>query len=199
MKILKIFIPSFLIFTLLFSLFKPLIDTSEKISENVLRLHILANSDSTYDQNVKLQLKNYIVEATSNIFIGETAAENTVIATKNTDYIQNLCNNYLDKNGIHYDATVKVINEFFETRVYDDFTLPAGNYDSIRIELGQGSGHNWWCIVFPSVCLSACTTSMDDYLSDEEMDLITGGYTPKFKVIEIYEKLKNEIKQKEKA
>lgn len=199
MKILKIFIPSFLIFTLLFSLFKPLIDTSEKISENVLRLHILANSDSTYDQNVKLQLKNYIVEATSNIFIGETAAENTVIATKNTDYIQNLCNNYLDKNSINYDATVKVVNEFFETRVYDDFTLPAGNYDSIRIELGQGSGHNWWCIVFPSVCLSACTTSMDDYLSDEEMDLITGGYTPKFKVIEIYEKLKNEIKQKEKA
>lgn len=199
MKILKIFIPSFLIFTLLFSLFKPLIDTSEKISENVLRLHILANSDSTYDQNVKLQLKNYIVEATSNIFNGETAAENTVIATKNTDYIQNLCNNYLDKNGINYDSTVKVVNEFFETRVYDDFTLPAGNYDSIRIELGQGSGHNWWCIVFPSVCLSACTTSMDDYLSDEEMDLITGGYTPKFKVIEIYEKLKNEIKQKEKA
>lgn len=199
MKILKIFIPSFLIFTLLFSLFKPLIGTSEKISENVLRLHILANSDSTYDQNVKLQLKNYIVEATSNIFNGKTAEENTIIAEENITYIQNLCNSYLDEIGINYDATVKVVNEFFETRVYDDFTLPAGNYDSIRIELGQGSGHNWWCIVFPSVCLSACTTSMDDYLSDEEMDLITGGYTPKFKVIEIYEKLKNEIKQKEKA
>lgn len=199
MKILKIFIPSFLIFTLLFSLFKPIIDTSEKISESVLRLHILANSDNTYDQNVKLQLKNYIVDVTSDIFTGKTSQENAEIAVKNTQYIENLCNEYLKDNGVNYKATVKVLNEFFETRVYDDFTLPAGNYDSIRIELGQGSGHNWWCIVFPSVCLSACTTSMDDYLSDEEMDLITGGYTPKFKVIEIYEKLKNEIKQKEKA
>lgn len=199
MKLLKIFIPAFLIFTLLFSLFKPIIDTSEKISESVLRLHILANSDNTYDQNVKLQLKNYIVDATSDIFTGKTSQENAEIAVKNTQYIENLCNEYLKDNGVNYKATVKVLNEFFETRVYDDFTLPAGNYDAIRIELGQGSGHNWWCIIFPSVCLSACTTSMDDYLTDEEMDLITSGYTPKFKVIEIYEKLKNEIKQKEKA
>lgn len=193
MKLTKILIPLFLVFTLVFSLVKPLIETSESISQNVLRLHILANSDSTYDQDIKLKLKNYILEETSSLFTAKTVKENTEIAKQNTEYIENLCNDYLKKQGIDYKATVNVLNEFFETRVYDDFTLPAGNYDAIRIELGEGNGHNWWCIVFPSVCLSACSTSMDDYMTDEEMDLINSGYTPKFKIVEIYEKIKYRI------
>lgn len=193
MKLTKILIPLFLVFTLVFSLVKPLIETSESISQNVLRLHILANSDSTYDQDIKLQLKNYILEETSSLFSAKTVKENTEIAKQNTDYIESLCNDYLKEQGIDYKATVNVLNEFFETRVYDDFTLPAGNYDAIRIELGEGNGHNWWCIVFPSVCLSACSTSMDDYMTDEEMELINSGYTPKFKIVEIYEKIKYRI------
>lgn len=196
MKLRKILIPTFLIFTLIISLVKPIIetiDTSENISENVLRLHILANSDNTYDQDVKLKLKNYILENTSNIFTGKTAAENTKIARENAYIIDRLCDEFLKKQGVEYSATVKVLNEFFTTRVYDDFTLPAGNYDAIRIELGEGKGHNWWCIVFPSVCLSACSTSMEDYMTDEEMELIDSGYTPKFKIIEIYERIKNRI------
>lgn len=193
MKLTKILIPLFLVFTLVFSLVKPLIETSESISQNVLRLHILANSDSTYDQDIKLQLKNYILDETSSLFIAKTVKENTEIAKQNTDYIESLCNDYLKEQGIDYKATVNVLNEFFETRVYDDFTLPAGNYDAIRIELGEGNGHNWWCIVFPSVCLSACSTSMDDYMTDEEMELINSGYTPKFKIVEIYEKIKYRI------
>lgn len=193
MKLTKILIPLFLVFTLVFSLVKPLIETSESISQNVLRLHILANSDSTYDQDIKLKLKNYILEETSSLFSAKTVKENTEIAKQNTDYIESLCNDYLKEQGIDYKATVNVLNEFFETRVYDDFTLPAGNYDAIRIELGEGNGHNWWCIVFPSVCLSACSTSMDDYMTDEEMELINSGYTPKFKIVEIYEKIKYRI------
>lgn len=193
MKLTKILIPLFLVFTIVFSLVKPLIETSESISQNVLRLHILANSDSTYDQDIKLQLKNYILEETSSLFCAKTVKENTEIAKQNTDYIESLCNDYLKEQGIDYKATVNVLNEFFETRVYDDFTLPAGNYDAIRIELGEGNGHNWWCIVFPSVCLSACSTSIDDYMTDEEMELINSGYTPKFKIVEIYEKIKYRI------
>lgn len=188
-----------MIMTVILGIAKPItetINTSEDISQSVLRLHILANSDNSYDQDIKLKMKNYVIENTTSLFTGKTAKENTEIARQNSDKIENLCNDFLLNQGVDYKATVTVLNEFFSTRVYDDFTLPAGNYDAIRIELGEGNGHNWWCIVFPSVCLSACSTSMDDYLTDDEMDLINSGYTPKFKIVEIYEKFKNQIEMK---
>ena len=184
-----------MILTLTLSLIQPIIATSEDISNKVLRLHILANSDSTEDQNIKLALKNYFLENTTDLFIGKTVEENIAIAKENTDYIENLCNQYLSDNGYDYKADVTVDKEYFDTRVYDDFTLPAGIYNSIKIEIGEGNGHNWWCIVFPSVCLSACSTSMSDYLTDEEMELINDGYTPKFKIVEIYEKIKSRLNQ----
>jgi stage II sporulation protein R len=123
----------------------------------------------------------------------KTLDENISIANENIDYIEEICNTYL-KN---YNQTAKVVvaNEFFNTRVYDDFTLPAGYYNTIKIEIGKGEGHNWWCIVFPSVCLSACSESMNDYLTDEEIELISSGYTPKFKIIEIYEKIKDRLEK----
>ncbi|MDE6470620.1 MAG: stage II sporulation protein R [Eubacterium sp.] len=195
MKTYKIFLPLFMILTLTLSLIQPIIATSEDISNKVLRLHILANSDSTEDQNIKLALKNYFLENTTDLFIGKTVEENIAIAKENTDYIENLCNQYLSDNGYDYKADVTVDKEYFDTRVYDDFTLPAGIYNSIKIEIGEGNGHNWWCIVFPSVCLSACSTSMSDYLTDEEMELINDGYTPKFKIVEIYEKIKSRLNQ----
>lgn len=191
MKTYKIFLPLFMILTLTLSFVQPIIATSEEISNKVLRLHILANSDSAEDQDVKLKLKNYFLENTGDLFVGKTVEDNLEIAKENTDYIENLCNNFLSNNGYNYQTNVTVDREYFDTRVYDDFTLPAGTYHSVKIEIGEGRGHNWWCIVFPSVCLSACSTSMSDYLTDEEMELINDGYTPKFKIIEIYEKFKS--------
>lgn len=182
-----------MILTLTASLVQPIIATSENISNKVLRLHILANSDSTADQDIKLKLKNYFLENTTDLFIGKSVEENIEIAKENTDFIENLCNDFLLSIGSDSTASVTVDKEYFDTRVYDDFTLPAGIYNSIKIEIGEGKGHNWWCIVFPSVCLSACSSSMRDYLTDEEMELINDGYTPKFKIVEIYEKIKNEL------
>lgn len=195
MKTYKIFLPLFMILTLTLSFVQPIIATSEEISNKVLRLHILANSDSTEDQDIKLKLKNYFLENTADLFVGKTVEDNIVIAKENTEYIENLCNSFLSANGYDYKAVVIVDKEYFDTRVYDDFTLPAGVYNSIKIEIGEGAGHNWWCIVFPSVCLSACSTSMSDYLTDEEMELINDGYTPKFKIVEIYEKMKGRLNQ----
>lgn len=193
MKTLKIFLPLFMIITLTVSFFQPIIATSENISDKILRLHIIANSDSTEDQDLKLKVKNYFLENTADLFVGQTLDENIEIAKENIDYIEKICNTCIEQNGFDYEAEVTVDREYFDTRVYDDFTLPAGVYNSIRITIGQGNGHNWWCIVFPSVCLSACSKSMDDYLTDEEMELVGDGYTPKFKVIEIYEKLKAKL------
>ncbi len=183
-----------MILILVFAIAEPVIATAENISDKILRLHIIANSDSSEDQNIKLMLKDYFLENTEQIFIGSNLKENISIAREQRKNIEKLCNKFLKKYGCN--AKVSVVKEYFNTRAYDDFTLPAGEYNSIKIEIGQGKGHNWWCIVFPSVCLSACTTSMNEYLSDEEMELIEDGYTPKFKVVEIYENIKNKLNKK---
>lgn len=195
MKTYKIFLPLFMILTLTMSFIQPIIATSEDISNKVLRLHILANSDSTEDQNLKLGLKNYFLENTSDLFSGKTLEENIEIAKKNTLSLEKLCNKFITESGYNYETKVIVDKEYFDTRVYDDFTLPAGVYNSIKIVIGEGSGHNWWCIVFPSVCLYSCSESMSDYLTEEEMELISDGYTAKFKIIEIYEKIKSRLNQ----
>ncbi len=191
MKTFKVFVPVFLFLIIAASCITPNIATAESISDKVLRLHIIANSDSADDQNIKLGLKNYFLEHTQDLFIGNTLNENIYIAENNKEYIENLCNDYL----ANYDKKASVIinKEFFPTRVYDDFTLPAGVYNSIKITIGEGSGHNWWCIVFPSVCLNACSESMSEYLTDDELELVNSGYTPKFKIIEIYEKIKDRL------
>lgn len=193
MKKISIFLPVFMALTLLVGIIEPIIGTSENISGKVFRLHILANSDSTYDQNLKLGVKNYILENTVDLFTGNTLEENIKIAKSNTDQITDLAREYLSSQNCDYDVEVNVIKEYFKTRVYDDFTLPAGVYNSLKITIGEGKGHNWWCIIFPSVCLSACSESMNEYLTDEEMELVNSGYSPKFKIIEIYEEIKNKL------
>ena len=139
-------------------------------------------------------LKNYILENTQDIIGGKTLDEAIKNAKNNTKEITDMCNDYLKSKGLEYKVKVNVVKEYFKTRVYDDFTLPAGKYNSLKIEIGEGKGHNWWCIVFPSVCLSACSESMSDYLDDDEMNLVSNTYSPKFKVVELYESAKEKIK-----
>lgn len=197
MKFNKIFIPLFLAFTIILGIAQPVVaavKTSEDISNKVFRLHILANSNSTEDQNTKLMLKNFILENSKDVIGGKTLDEAISNAKNNRNEITEMCNEYLKSIGIDYKVVVSVVKEYFKTRVYDDFTLPAGKYNSLKIELGEAKGHNWWCIVFPSVCLSACTESMNDYLNEDEMKLVSNTYSPKFKVVEIYESAKEKIK-----
>lgn len=191
MKTFKVFVPVFLLLVIVTSCLTSDIISAESISDKVLRLHILANSDSTEDQNIKLGLKNYFLDNTKELFSGKTIEENIAIAENSKEQIENICNNYLKSYG--KTAFVTIEKEFFKTRAYDDFTLPAGVYHSIKITIDEGKGHNWWCIVFPSVCLNACSETMNEYLTDDEMELVTSGYTPKFKIIEIYEKLKDRL------
>lgn len=197
MKFNKIFIPLFLTFTIILGIAQPVVaavKTSEDISNKVFRLHILANSNSTEDQNTKLMLKNFILENSEDVIGGKTLDEAISNAKNNRKEITEMCNEYLKSIGIDYKVVVSVVKEYFKTRVYDDFTLPAGKYNSLKIELGEAKGHNWWCIVFPSVCLSACTESMNDCLNEDEMKLVSNTYSPKFKVVEIYESAKEKIK-----
>lgn len=191
MKTFKVFVPVFIFLVIAAAFIAPDITSAESISDKVLRLHILANSDSSEDQHIKLGLKNYFLENSKELFCGKTIEANIAIAQNNKAQMENICNEYLKDYG--KTAFVTVEKEFFRTRVYDDFTLPSGVYNSIKITIGEGKGHNWWCIVFPSVCLNSCSEAMSEYLTDDEMELVTSGYTPKFKIIEIYEKIKDRL------
>ena len=195
MKISKIFIPLFMILTLTAGLIQPIIETGESINSKVFRLHILANSDLPQDQCIKLKVRDYLLNETSYLFSGETIEENIDIARQNTGKINRLITEYLRAVGCNYAVKTEVVKEYFKTRVYDDFTLPAGIYNSLKITIGRGGGHNWWCIIFPQVCLSACTQNMQSYMTEDEYKLISSPYTPKFKIIEIYEQIKEKSRE----
>lgn len=181
---------------LFISIMEPTISTAQSINEKVFRLHILANSNSSLDQTIKLKVRDFVLIEMADMFKGNSLDENIKIANDNIDNITNSINNYLLENNFNYKASVSVCREYFKTRVYDDYTLPAGVYNSLKIELGKGEGHNWWCIIFPTVCLPACSQSIDEYLTEDEKELINSGYTPRFKIIEIYNRIINNDKNK---
>lgn len=194
-KKIAVFVPVFLAFILFICSFVPLITTGESISNKVLRLHIIANSDSDYDQNVKLKVRDEVLKLSGDIFADcKTLEDAKNVSQNNIDLIQSVANKTLSSLGCSKAATVAVAKEYFSTRIYDDFTLPAGIYDSIKIVIGNGEGHNWWCVMFPQVCLSGCTKDLEEDLTNEEIKMIhSKDYIVKFKAVEIYEKLKYKI------
>lgn len=162
----------------------------EDIENEVLRLHILANSDSDEDQTLKLKVRDGLLAYSETLFKNAaTKAEAETAAKENLDQIQRKAEEIIHENGYNYDVQVYVKNISFNTRVYGDVTLPAGNYDAIRVVIGAGEGHNWWCVMFPPLCLPSATgTELNTVLNDEEQKIVTDdSYTFKFKIVEIFE------------
>ncbi|WP_288528984.1 stage II sporulation protein R [uncultured Eubacterium sp.] len=195
-KKIYLFVPIFLIALVLFSIMSPINTLSNDISQKVLRLHILANSDSKADQNLKMMVKDNILKDTAYIFKGcNTLDESIEAANKNINIFQKSAEKTLKNCNSNYSVKVYVDKEFFDIREYKDFTLPSGYYNTIKVVIGEGKGHNWWCVMYPTVCISACTNDFDKVLTKEEKQLITSKkYIPKFKALEIINKLKNKIK-----
>lgn len=196
-KSIKIFVPLFLVFAFLFSYITPFINTSEQISEEVFRLHILANSDSREDQELKLKVRDDILAAGEKLFKTSSSLDETIeLCKKNLDFFQNTAENCLKENGSAYGVEVYVDKEYFNTREYEEFTLPSGIYNALKIEIGQGKGHNWWCVMFPAICLSGVTDDeLNNYLSEDEQKLIYSDskYEIRFKIVELYEKIKSKL------
>ena len=146
------------IIIILIFLFCPLQNTQEEIE--YLRIHIRANSNSIEDQNVKYKVKDQIVEALipvlSNVESFEEAKE---VVAQNFDMIENVADNVLQEEGFSYKSKAKLNNEYFPTRVYENLTLEEGYYDALILELGSGTGDNWWCIVFPAFCFTKTQNS----------------------------------------
>lgn len=194
-KKLFVFLPLMLVFTLLFGSLSSTNNTSNDISTKVLRMHVLANSNSIEDQKLKIAVKNSILKDTQELFTNCNSLDESInIAKSNTALIKASAEEVIKKYNKSYEVKVYVDNEFFDVREYKDFTLPSGNYNAVKVVIGEGKGKNWWCVMYPAVCISACSDDFDKALTKEEKKLITSKkYIPKFKMLEIINKIKNKI------
>lgn len=194
-KKLLVFVPIFLCALLVVVSITPTITMSESISQKVFRLHILANSDSDEDQQLKLRVRDKILQESEKMFSRCNSVDEAInISRESIDKLKNISRQVIAYYNYDYDVRAYVTKEYFETREYDNFTLPAGIYDCLKIEIGQGKGHNWWCVMYPSVCISGCTDDFDSTLTEDEKRLIeSDNYVIKFKVVEIYEKIKSKF------
>lgn len=189
-----------LLFALVFSVllsFTRFDASCENMRKNILRVHIIANSDSEADQAVKLKVRDAVIAFTGNIFNGCESlndAENT--AKERLGKINAVCRETLDKNGFSYLVSVKIGDAFFDTREYDSFTLPAGYYRSLIITLGEGKGHNWWCVIYPSVCIGGSKANIKKIGRESEIATNPKKYKVRFKLVELYENLKRKPKRK---
>lgn len=175
--------------------------TSEEIRSDVLRLHVIANSDSSVDQNLKLRLRDYILEEGEDIFDGSVNVENAVkkIEPKLAE-LENSAETFVKNAGFDYDVKITLSNEYFTTRTYESVTLPAGKYLALRVVIGSGEGHNWWCVMFPPMCVPAADKKdeIENVFTDKEIKLVESKpkYEPRFKVVEIYEKIRETISER---
>ena len=135
----------------------------QNLKENLVRLHVVANSDSAEDQQVKLQVKDAITTYLQPILQKFTDKDEAMAyIQENLSTLQDLSNDILQRLGVKDRAVVTLQPEAFSKRVYDTFSLPSGIYDALRIEIGSGAGKNWWCVVFPSLCLPATGSGFQD-------------------------------------
>ena len=162
------------------------------IYDDTIRLHILANSDSEEDQLTKLELRDAVLNKFGTELSHNENKELAIsaLSDKLTE-IEAFANELLSEWECGYSAKVELGTEWYDTREYDNLTLPRGYYTSLRIILGNGGGKNWWCVMFPPLCLNAaCEDAPSDdgikQYSDEEFRLISSdGYKVKFKILEI--------------
>lgn len=183
-----------LILTILFS-FTGFTAACEDIPNHVLRLHVLANSDTQADQALKLKVRDRILKESAGIFDNihnKEAAENA--AKENLTRLQQVAEDEVKKQGYSYPVHVELANMYFTTREYETVTLPAGIYDALRVTIGSGKGHNWWCVIFPPMCLPAAEEKQElsDVLNPNELKIVDGknSYVLKFKTVEAYEQVR---------
>lgn len=173
------------------------------LSDQVIRLHVLANSDSEADQALKLKVRDRVLGAASDYFVPRATLEETrEVLTEHLADIAAAGADQVAEEGYQYPVTVSLEdNYWFPTKQYTDFALPAGEYTALRVVIGEGAGQNWWCVVFPPLCLgsvseTATQTALSDGFTQDQVSLITGedeGYVVKFKAIELWEGFKHWI------
>ena len=144
-----------------------------EIYDSVVRLHVLANSDSEYDQALKLQVRDGVLASTAELLSDCTTREQALeVIGANLDTIRRSAQEVIEREGAEYDVTVKLCEEDYPTKNYESVCFPAGRYMSLQVCIGEAEGKNWWCVLFPGMCLSAASKT------DAEQAFIQAGLTP---------------------
>lgn len=174
------------------------------LAEKMTRLHVIANSDSKEDQQLKLLVRDKVIALSSAYTArAKTPEQARKIIVSNLDNIKNAAQEVVYSNGYTYPVYTEMANMYFTTRHYETFSLPAGYYDACRVIIGEGKGKNWWCVMFPPLCLSAAQADMESAaqeagLTDEECKLIASGktvYRCKFKIIEWVSEIRKHLEK----
>lgn len=176
---------------------------SSDISNSVFRLHVIANSDSVEDQNLKYIVRDSILEYMNEIGKDATSKEEIIsIIKEHKEDFYNIAVNTIKEQGYDYDVNINIGNFEFPTKTYGDISLPAGFYDALRIEIGNAKGKNWWCVMFPPLCFVDVTSGivdddskevMKENLTEEEYQVISDDsseFKVKFKFIELLQNAK---------
>ena len=167
-----------------------------EIYDSCVRLHVIANSNSEEDQELKLKVRDALLDKISDYEI-EDKEEAVSVIERDKDKLVSLSKEVIESNGCDYDVTIETGLESYPTRYYEDFSLPAGKYTSVRVKIGEAKGENWWCVLYPPLCNAGAISYEDDAYTDvgltkEQYGLITGAsgeYKVKFKLIEVASKL----------
>lgn len=197
-------IKNFLIICILFISFVLVTATSyasnifNDLSTNIFRLHIIANSDSSEDQILKLKVRDSIINYMKTANKNANSKEEIInFCQNNLDELKNIAVQVIKENGYEYDVNIEIGNFYFPTKDYANISLPAGNYDALRIKIGNATGKNWWCSLFPPLCFVDISSGvladedsevLKENLNSEEYSLITNTSDEmklKFKIIEI--------------
>lgn len=176
--------------------------TTSNISNEVFRLHVIANSNSEEDQNLKYKVRDAILNYVKDLSKNANSKEETIeIVKSNIKSIENIAKKVITDEGFTYDITANIGNFSFPTKTYGDISLPSGFYDALKIEIGNATGKNWWCVMFPPLCFVDISTGivpdeskevLAENLDTEEYAIISedsGVMKFKFKLIEMFENI----------
>lgn len=172
------------------------LQTGAELSDKVVRLHVLANSDSQEDQALKLQVRDAVLTHTEAVLdaVSDRKEAERLLRSALPE-LERLASEEIRGRGYQYPVSLELDSMEFPTRAYDGFTMPAGEYLALRVVIGAGEGQNWWCVVFPPLCTAAISdvSVTAAGLSQEEIALIAQeeGYLLKFKAVEFWETLRN--------
>ena len=177
---------------------------SNNLADSVFRLHVIANSDSKEDQELKYKVRDSLIEYMNTLTNEMNSKEEVIeIAKSHLEDFKEIAQNVVKENGYNYDVNVEIGNFSFPTKTYGDISFPAGFYDALKVEIGKAEGQNWWCVMFPPLCFVDVTSgvvpeeskeNLEENLGDEAYELISDTQNSsilniKFKIIELFESI----------
>lgn len=170
----------------------------DALAQKMIRLHVIANSDSEADQALKLEVRDKVLDFTTTVLQRSADMEDAQVRLREElTRIETIAQREIAAQGYDYPVTAQLASAEFPLKEYDGFSLPAGEYMALRLVIGEGEGRNWWCVVYPPLCTAAAAdmpqTAIQAGLTDDDVSLITeedAGYVLRFRSVELWEQLR---------